>query len=81
MAKCQVKLDNGKICSEELVLEENIGKENFGQSEPPIHHAEGSEDAGGYSHHSCRLGHAWHRYMKTGLLTPCDCTGHARGAV
>jgi hypothetical protein len=66
--RCQEKLDNGKICNEELI----------GKDEPPIHHAEGGED---YTHHSCRLGHAWHRQMGGGLITPCDCTGHARAGV
>jgi len=81
MAKCQTKLGNGEVCREEIGLEENLGTEAFGKTEPPIHHAEGGEDIGGFTHHSCRLGHAWHRYMKNGLLTPCDCTGHARGTI
>jgi hypothetical protein len=65
--KCQEKLDNGKFCSEEL----------NGSDEPLIHHAQGA-DKGSFSHHRCRLGHAWHRHMGNGLMTPCDCTGHAR---
>jgi hypothetical protein len=69
--RCQHKLDDGKICGEELI----------GKDEPAIHHAEGTEGKGSYSHHSCRLGHAWHRHMGNGLMTPCDCTGHARSAV
>ncbi|HLI82012.1 MAG TPA: hypothetical protein VKV03_18615 [Candidatus Binataceae bacterium] len=69
--RCQHELDDGKICGEELI----------GKDEPAIHHAEGAETKGPYSHHSCRLGHAWHRHMGNGLITPCDCTGHARSAV
>jgi len=70
LERCQQKLDNGKVCNEELI----------GKDEPPIHHAEGGGD-GEFTHHSCRLGHAWHRHMGGGLITPCDCTGHARAGV
>ncbi|HSR57376.1 MAG TPA: hypothetical protein VLL57_04270 [Candidatus Binataceae bacterium] len=75
--KCRAKRENGELCQEEILLEENIGKEPFGKTEPAIHHGEGD----GYTHHSCRLGHAWHRNVHTGLMTPCDCTGGARGGV
>ncbi len=67
--RCQHELDDGKICGEELI----------GKDEPPIHHAEGGGDP--LTHHSCKLGHAWHRNMGNGLITPCDCTGKARGGV
>jgi hypothetical protein len=71
VAKCPAILEGGgSPCAEELI----------GKDEPLIHHAEG-EDGGSFTHHSCKLGHAWHRYMGNGLLTPCDCTGHARGGV
>ena len=66
--KCPATLESGSRCQEDLI----------GKDEPLIHHAEG-EDGHGFSHHSCKLGHAWHRHMGNGLLTPCDCTGHARG--
>jgi DUF2934 family protein len=66
--KCPGTLEAGSPCQEDLI----------GKDEPLIHHAEGQE-GGGFSHHSCKLGHAWHRHMGNGLLTPCDCTGHARG--
>jgi hypothetical protein len=68
--KCPGNLEDGRPCSEEFI----------GKDEPLIHHAEG-EDGGGFTHHSCKLGHAWHRYMGNGLMTPCDCTGHVRGGV
>jgi hypothetical protein len=71
MNKCQGTLANGRPCNEELI----------GKDEPPIHHAEGGEANGPFTHHSCKLGHAWHRHMGNGLITPCDCTGHARGGV
>ena len=74
MEKCQGKLANGQPCTEELIPTEDM----MGKNEPPIHHAEGDETTGVYSHHSCRLGHAWHRHMGGGLITPCDCTGNAR---
>jgi hypothetical protein len=67
--RCQHKLDDGKICGQELI----------GKDEPPIHHAEGGDSP--LTHHSCKLGHAWHRNMGNGLITPCDCTGKARGGV
>jgi hypothetical protein len=70
VTKCLGKLEDGRPCPEELI----------GKDEPLIHHAEGGEGAG-FNHHSCKLGHAWHRYMGNGLMTPCDCTGHARGGV
>lgn len=76
MEKCHAKLTSGELCREEILLEENIGKEPFGKIEAAIHHGEGA----GYTHHACRLGHAWHRNLNNGLLTPCDCTGHTRGA-
>ncbi len=68
--KCPATLESGSLCQEELI----------GKDEPLIHHAEG-EDGGGFTHHNCKLGHAWHRYMSNGLLTPCDCTGHARSGI
>ncbi len=68
--KCPGTLENGSPCQQDLI----------GKDEPLIHHAEG-EDGGGFTHHSCKLGHAWHRYMGDGLLTPCDCTGHARSGI
>ena len=71
MEKCQAKTKDGRTCNEELI----------GKDEPLVHHAEGAEGKGGYSHHACRLGHAWHRQMGNGLMTPCDCTGNTRGGV
>ena len=68
--KCPGLLESGGLCAEDLI----------GKDEPLIHHAEG-EDGGGFTHHSCKLGHAWHRHMGNGLITPCDCTGHARGGL
>jgi hypothetical protein len=76
-AKCQARRDNGELCQEEIQLEENIGKEPFGKTSPAIHHGEGD----GFTHHACRLGHAWHRNVSSGLMTPCDCTNRARGGV
>ncbi len=70
MEKCPGKLEDGRPCPEELI----------GKDEPPIHHAQAGEQ-GTFRHHSCRLGHAWHRHMGNGLMTPCDCTGNARGGV
>jgi hypothetical protein len=68
--KCLGTLEGGRPCPEDLI----------GKDEPLIHHAEGGEEAG-FSHHACKLGHAWHRYMGNGLITPCDCTGHVRAGV
>ncbi len=68
--KCPATKKDGTCCSEELI----------GKDEPLIHHAEGA-DGGVFRHHTCKLGHAWHRYMGNRLMTPCDCTGHARGAI
>ncbi len=70
VGKCPGTLNAGTPCQEDLI----------GKDEPLIPHAEG-EDGGGFTHHGCKLGHAWHRYMGNGLLTPCDCTGHARGGI
>ena len=70
VGKCPGTLNAGTPCQEDLI----------GKDEPLIHHAEG-EDGGGFTHHGCKLGHAWHRHMGNGLLTPCDCTGHARGGI
>ena len=71
MEKCQDTTKDGRPCNEDLI----------GKDEPLVHHAEGTEGKSGYSHHACRLGHAWHRQMGNGLMTPCDCTGNARGGV
>ncbi len=69
-AKCPGVVEGGTPCVEELI----------GKDEPLIHHAEGG-NGDGFTHHCCKVGHAWHRYMGTGLMTPCDCTGHARGGI
>jgi len=69
-AKCPGIVEGGRPCAEDLI----------GKDEPPIHHAEGGNGEG-FTHHSCKLGHAWHRYMGSSLMTPCDCTGHARGGI
>ena len=68
--KCREIVEGSGPCAEDL----------FGKDEPPIHHAEG-ENGDGFTHQSCKLGHAWHRYMGSGLMTPCNCTGHAAGGV
>jgi hypothetical protein len=65
--KCPAKLEDDRPCPENLV----------GKDEPLIHHAMGG-DEGIFTHYGCKLGHAWHRHIGNGLITPCDCTGHAR---
>jgi hypothetical protein len=69
MAQCEFILPDGTRCREEELTE----KERALVHNPGI---------SGLSHHECKVGHAWHR--NTGgplLITPCDCTGHARHSI
>src|SRR5208283_6018640 len=69
-ARCPGTLADGRPCSADLV----------DRDEPLVHYA-GAGDQGDFTHHRCKLGHAWHRDLNDDLLMPCDCSRHAPGSV